>query len=80
MKNSNGTLVERYGGHFIIQIIKSGNLPIQQKLIPVHPKDTPMESQLNKLIEFELINESSHPELYKNIVYLSGTQYAKLNN
>ncbi len=78
MKNSNGTLVQRYGGYFIIQIIKSGIIPIQQKLIPVYPKDKMDESKLNELVEFNLINESSHPELYKGVMCLKGTKYARL--
>lgn len=78
MKNSNGTLVQRYGGYYIIQIIKSGIIPIQQKLLPIYPKDIPDESKLNTLVEFNLIDESSHPELYKGVMYLKGTKYARL--
>jgi hypothetical protein len=78
MKNSNGTLVQRYGGYFIIQIIKLGVIPIQQKLFPVYPKDKMDESKLNTLVEFNLINESSHPELYKGVMCLKGTKYARL--
>jgi hypothetical protein len=76
----NGTLVQRYGGYFVIQIIKSGVIPIQQKLIPVYPKDKMDESKLNELVEFNLINESSHPELYEGVMCLNGTKYAKIND
>ena len=66
----NGTIVQRYGGYFIIQIIKSGVIPIQQKLFPVYPKDKLDESKLNTLVDFNLIDELSHPELYKGVICL----------
>lgn len=75
-----GTLVYRYGGYFIIQIIKTENLPLKQKLVPVYPKDNPLESQINKTIEFELIDEFTHPELYTDISFMDGIKYAKLKN
>lgn len=74
----NGTIVQRYGGYFIIQIIKSGVIPIQQKLFPIYPKDKLDESKLNTLVDFNLIDESSHPELYKGVICLKGTKYARL--
>lgn len=76
----NGTIVHRYGGYFIIKISKHGNLPMQQILIPVYPKDKPEESQLNKNIEYDLIDEFTHPELYKDISFMDGIKYAKLKN
>jgi hypothetical protein len=73
-----GNLIHRLGGYFVLHIVNAGNIPIQQKRIPVYPKDQPDPSLIGTSVEFELIDEFTHPEFYQDIAFMDGIKYAKL--
>jgi hypothetical protein len=60
--------------------IRLGENVMQSKTIPVHPEDALycLDSDEGLSFDFEIIDEFSHPEKYKNVGLYDGTIYAKL--
>ena len=60
--------------------IKLGENVMESKTIPLHPEDVVycLDSDDGLSFDFEIIDEFTHPEKYKDVGLFDGTKYAKL--
>ena len=77
----NGT-INKLNNEWVVQYPK---YPTSDKIydtltLPLHPDDAVycLTSDLGKQVEFDIIDEFTHPELFKNVGWGDGTNCAKL--
>lgn len=77
-----GALHKRKDGKwYITYTLLVPSFGMYNNFLPLHPDDIPQAEKMSEVynrVDFDIVNEFTHPEFYQGVGWGDGIQYAKL--